>query len=301
MPTTQSRWALAGLALAVAAGCGEQSGASATQVVAKVNGEELTIHQLNYALAATGNPASETAAEAKRAALEQLIAQHLVRQQAMARKLDRLPDVVQAMHAAQGEVLARAYLAQIAAAQPEPSAIEIRNFYAAHPQLFAERRLFDLHELVLAPEAKLAEALREQARARRSMAQIAAWLTSRELPFVESRGKRASEEIPMDFVREVHAMAVGEVRVVEGGGRVNVFRLEAREPAPVGEEAASARIRQLLVNQAVARAVANELELLRKQGHVEYLAELEGAATAKPIAAADPAQRSFHKAVRALR
>jgi EpsD family peptidyl-prolyl cis-trans isomerase len=224
-----------------------------------------------------------------------------MRQQAIAKKLDRSPEVVHGLEAAKSEILARAYLAHIASAQAEPSPTEIRKFYVERPELFADRAVFELHELIAQGGTELVDALRDQVDKRQSMEQLAAWLKSRGVPYSENRGKRASEDIPMGLVRQVHAMAVGDIRLVEGGGRVNVFRLVSRESAPVSEKTASARIRQLLVNQAIERALANELAVLRKQSHVEYLGEFASPPTPKALAATDTTQPSFYKAVRALR
>src|SRR5919201_4014082 len=96
------------LALGVAGGCGKQpESKKATQVAAKVNADEITVHQVNRVLARSQNLAPELAEQAKREILDKLIDQTLARQQALKKKLDRSPGVMQAVEAARSEILAR--------------------------------------------------------------------------------------------------------------------------------------------------------------------------------------------------
>src|SRR5262245_45666707 len=128
-------------------GCSKIEGANtATQVAAKVNDDEITVHQINYLLARIQNIAPEDETRAKREILDRLIDQHLAKQMAVQKKLDRSPNVVQAIEAAKVEILARAYLEQVAAELPKPAPWETKLYYAEHPELFARRRLFDLEQ-----------------------------------------------------------------------------------------------------------------------------------------------------------
>jgi len=63
-------------ALAIAAGCGKSDDKkAATQVAAKVNSDEITVHQINNVLARAPNVTPEVAQRAKREILDKLIDQ----------------------------------------------------------------------------------------------------------------------------------------------------------------------------------------------------------------------------------
>src|SRR6266850_4138110 len=174
------------LAFGVAGGCGKKpEGKIATQVVAKVNDDEITVHEVNYVLARSQNVTSEAAQQAKLAILDKLIDQTLAKQQTIKKRLDRSPGVMQAVEAARSEILARAYLEQIAGVLPKPTAEEVKQYYSAHPELFAQRRIFNLEDIVVLPTEGLATALREQVVKARSLPNIAAWLKSRGAKFTE--------------------------------------------------------------------------------------------------------------------
>jgi len=161
------------VALALVAGCGqkdkeekkaagEEKKAAATQVAAKVNSTEITISQINTALSRNPNIAPEAAERAKREILNRLIDAELAKEEAVAKKLDRSPNVVQALEAAKTEILARAYVEQVAAAQPKPTGEEIKKYFVEHPELFNQRRVFNIEELTVQAQEGLADKLREQ-------------------------------------------------------------------------------------------------------------------------------------------
>lgn len=270
------------LILAVAAGCGKKEEAkSASQVAAKVNADEITVYQVNNVLARARNLTPEAAVKAKSEVLEKLIDQQLARQQAVATKLDRTPQVVQAIEAARSEILARAYLEKLSAALPKPTPEEVKKYYDEHPELFAQRRVYNLEEFVVEPKQGIAAGLREQVAKAGSLQDVAAWLKSQDVKFSANRGVRAAESLPLEMVSRMHTLKDGEIQLVESdGGRMNVFRLVGSQTVPVNEVTAAPRIQQFLFNQKVSKAVAAEMKSLRDKSDIAYLGEFVGGAAA---------------------
>ena len=283
------------LALVVAYGCGkgEEKKAPATQVAAKVNADEITVHQVNYALAKTPNLAPELAERAKKEILNRLIDQQLARQQAIGKKLDRAPGVQQALEAARSEILARAYLEQVAAAQPKPSTEETKKYYAEHPELFAQRRVYSLEEIAFATKDDIAAGLRERAAKARSMQEIAEWLKSRDIRFTANRGVRAAEQIALEVLPKLQVAKDGEIVVIVNGDNHQVIRVTASKTEPVDEAAATPRIEQFLFNRRSREAVDKELRQLKAGAQIEYLGEFAAdASTAEAKAKAEAAAKS---------
>lgn len=270
------------LALALTTGCGKKEDAkAATQVAARVNADEITVHQVNYFLARSQNVTPEVAPQAKREILDRLIDQHLARQKAIENKLDRSPDVMQAIEAAKSEILARAYLEQLAATVPKPASWETHKYYLEHPELFAQRRLFDLEEFTFVAKGDVAAGLREQSSKARSMQEIADWLRSRGVNFVANRGVRAAEQISLENLPKVHAMKGGEIQLIDaGGGRFQVIRVVASKADPVDEATATARIQQFLFNRRSSEVTAKEMKQIKEQAKIEYVGEFAGGASA---------------------
>src|SRR5205085_5897236 len=136
----------AALAATLLAGCGGKKDKPATQTAARVNKEEITVHQINYVLAQQRGLAPDQAASAGKQVLEKLIDQELALQKASEQKIDRDPRVTQQIEAARREIIARAYLEKIGAGAPKPTADEVHAYYENNPALFKERRIYTLQE-----------------------------------------------------------------------------------------------------------------------------------------------------------
>jgi EpsD family peptidyl-prolyl cis-trans isomerase len=251
---------------------------SASQVVAQVNSEDITVHQLNAALARVGDVTPESVARVKREVLQRLVDRQLAVQHALSKKLDRSPAVLQALEGARADILARAYVEEVARSLPKPTAEEVSKFYAEHPQLFAQRRVFVLEEIEAWGEGDLVLGLREAAAKSRSMKEVAAWLKSRDVRFSEFRGVRAAEQVPLEMLPRLQAMKDGESAVVElADARAQWVRVVVAKPAPVDAATAAPRIEQFLFNRRSSEAVDREMQRLKDAATIRYLGEFAAA------------------------
>lgn len=277
------------LAVAPIIGCGKKEEAKvATQVVARVNSEEITVHQVNNVLARTQNITPEITYQTKREILDRLIDQQLARQKAIENELDRSPRVMQAIEAAKSEILARAYLEQVAAAIPKTATWEVQKYYREHPELFAQRRLFNLEELAFAAKGDVVRGVREHLSQARSMQEIVDWLQSQGVKFAVNRGVRAAEQIPLEILPKLQAMKEGQNQLFEAGSdRFQVIRLVAYKAEPIDEASATPLIQQFLLNRRSQELIVKEMKKIKEQAKIEYVGEFaEGAAAAKAEAKA---------------
>lgn len=268
------------LALTAVAGC-ERLDAElpASQVAAQVNSDEITVRQVNAALARATDVTPELAPRARREVLDRLIDRKLAVQEARRRKLDRSPEVLRALEAAREDVLAQALAEDIARGQPKPTAEEVKEYYEGHPELFARRRVFVLEEIGLADANALMAELKDRTAKASSMRDIAAWLRSRGARFTETRRVRAAEQLPLERLPRLHAMKDGEMRLFdEGAGRLQVVRVDVSRPAPVDEATAARRIGQYLFNRRASEAVAGELKRIKGAAKIQYVGEFAVAA-----------------------
>jgi EpsD family peptidyl-prolyl cis-trans isomerase len=275
--------------------CGDKDDKKvATQVAAKVDSEEISVHQINQVLSRTNtNGASPQAVQAMgREVLEKLIDQQLAVDQATDAKLHRSPDVVTQLEAARRDILARAYIQQITSALPKPTIEEAKKYFVEHPQLFSERRIFNVQELLAAPTPGTADQLRAFASAGKSMEEIAAWLKSKDIQFNGGAATRAAEQIPLEMLPKMAAMKDGQVSVTESAQGVTVLRLVSSQAQPVPEAAALPRIEQFLTNQRAGEAVAANIKKLRSEAKIAYMGDFtkpdSAAPAAAPTAAASP-------------
>ncbi|MBV9528633.1 hypothetical protein [Sphingomonas sp.] len=140
-----SRWVVLPLA-ALCAGCHGE--ATEGQVLAIVNGEEITIPELNAEAQARGLVIGNDA-HARQALLHELIDRRLLAQTARREGLDRTPDyILQSRRAAELTLIQQlSEVAGHAARQPTPQ--QVSGFIAANPQAFAQRSVVTVEQMSL--------------------------------------------------------------------------------------------------------------------------------------------------------
>jgi EpsD family peptidyl-prolyl cis-trans isomerase len=253
---------------------------------AKVNGAEISVQQVEGILAKASGVTPENTDRAKAEILDKLIDQQLAVEQALTKKLDTTPTVMQALEAARREVLSRAYLEQVAAAQPKPTAEEARKFYEEHPELFAQRRLYNIQEIAIPGAGPVGDEVTQLVAKGKSMQDIANALKAKKIPFRANAGASAAEQIPLELLQKFHTMKDGETTVIQGSQGILVARVASSKPQPVDETTALPRIEQFIANQRNLEAVAKDIRALREKAKIEKIGDF---AKADPAPALPPA------------
>jgi EpsD family peptidyl-prolyl cis-trans isomerase len=275
----------------------------ATQVAAKVGSEEISVHQINQVLSRSNtNGATPEAVKAmSREVLEKLIDQQLAVDQATEAKLNRTPEVVAQLEAAKRDILARAYIQSLTSALAKPSPEDLKKYYTDHPQLFSERRVFNVQEIVAPAAPGVADDLRAAAASNKPMEQIAAELKAKDIKFSGGSATRAAEQIPLEVLPKVHALKDGQTTVFETPQSITLLHLVASQNAPVLEAAALPRIEQFLANQRAGEAVAARLKALRASTTVTYLGDFAGSEANVPVAPVVKASTAIENGVAGLK
>ena len=148
--------------------------------------------------------------QARREVLEKLIEQQLAIEQMREKKLDKSPEVLRAIDAASREILARAFRDQVIAALPKAGAQDANAYYAAHPQLFAQRRIYNLQEIIMPAQGVPVDKLRDIAN-EKSIDDIANWLKQKNIRFSGSATTRTAEQLPLNMLPKLHELKMARV------------------------------------------------------------------------------------------
>lgn len=288
------RWIHAASLAAVAgavllAGCGEKKDKGASQTAAKVNKDEVTVHQINFVLQQQRNLRPEQADTAAKQILERLIDQQLALQKAEEGKLDRDPRVMQQLEAARREVIARAYIEKVGEAAPKPSPEEIKKYYDEKPALFRERRVYSIQEIAIEARPEQVEELRAKLTAAKNINEFVEFLKGAGYRFGGNQAVRAAEQLPFNTLEAMAKMKDGQAMVVPTPQGVQVVVLAGSRAQPVTEEQARPAIEQFLLNERKRKLVEEDIKAMRAAAKIEYVGKFgEGAASA-PAGAALPA------------
>ncbi|MDE2368737.1 MAG: EpsD family peptidyl-prolyl cis-trans isomerase [Burkholderiales bacterium] len=279
----RGRLTLAAVALAsttlMLAACGDKKDPAATQTAARVNKDEITVHQINFMLQQQRGLRQDQAEAASHQILERLIDQDLAVQKADDQKLDRDPRVVQQLEAARREVLARAYLEKVGEGAAKPTQQEIQKYYEDKPALFSDRRIYNLQEISIEARPDQIPQLRERLTTSKNVADFIEYLKSQNIKFAGNQAVRAAEQLPMASLDAIARMKDGQAMVTDTPTGVQVLLLAGSRSQPVSIDQAKPAIEQYLLNERKRKLIEDEMKSLRAAAKIEYVGRFAPAAS----------------------
>jgi EpsD family peptidyl-prolyl cis-trans isomerase len=265
------------LTLALSA-CSEkklESTASA-QVVAKVNGSDLSARQLEFGLKGLQENSLEITPAIRKATLDRLIEREVLVQDAIAKKVDRDPAYLSQLEAAQRELLVRHHLQKLVASVQSPSSEAVNKFYTEHPDLFKDRMIYQFTELVIPRVPPNWSDIEKTIRATKTIPQVLEGLRKRGInPPVSQNVVRTAEELPQENLKEFALLKDGEIVVYANPTGVTVAQIVGRRPVPLDEAQAKSSITKFLVNRSQGEVVQAEVKRLMGSAKVSYEGEFK--------------------------
>lgn len=286
--------AAAAVALASCGSKDEEAGKKG-QVVASVNGEELTIHQLNARLQGVQMPPGVDPKVVQRQALDTLIDEEVLVQKATEANMDRDPQVMQRLDQARRGVLAQSYLQREIGTIAPPAADAVRKFYNDNPGLFSDRRRYALAEIAARPtNAAAGKAYQDYFNGEgSSLAGLMARLKADKVQGAAGTSVRNAEDLPLQIVPVFAKMKVGDKAFYQTGPVLHFIEVRNIQDSPIDFERAKPRIDAFLRQQTQAKAIRDKVAALKKGAKIEYKSDFAAAAT--PATAA-PATKAAEKA-----
>ena len=239
------------------------------QALASVNGEEITILQLNEEMQRAGVPAAQQQVASKQL-LQALIDRELLESEAAKEKIDRDPKVMQAIERARSLIIAQAYMQKAVGDTGRPTQTEIEEYFNQHPQFFANRRQFAMNQLVL-PASAVTPELRAAADKARSLEEVAAFLDARKVAFGRAQVTRSTADLKPELASKLLSMPKGQLFLVQEGQRAMLIAIDAVRDAPVALDIAAPQIAQYLANRKNKELAQAEIQRLRATAKIDYL------------------------------
>ncbi|MDR1661699.1 MAG: EpsD family peptidyl-prolyl cis-trans isomerase [Azoarcus sp.] len=278
---------VAALLAGALSGCGakEDVGKSASQVAVKVNKEEISVHQINDLLSRGGEIPPDQIKNATAAALERLISQELLLQQAKERKLDRDPRVMQLIEFSRREILARAYSEQLISGTSRPVEAQINAFYDENSALFAKRRIYNLQEINITASPEQFEDIRARLQSGGNLQQIMDWLKGKGIQFSANVATKAAEQLHSELLKNLANLNPGQAFASRTPSGAVLISVGGVRDEPIDRIKARPFIENILLNQARSERMKEEIKRLREAAVIEYVGDF-----APPTAEAAPAQ-----------
>lgn len=285
----QQRLLSAGVILLTVAGlaaCGGDKAKKTGQALASVNGQEITALQLNEELQRAGVPAAQQEAASKQL-LEALIDRQVIENVAVKEKIDRDPKVMQAIERAKALIISQAYMQKKLSGVARPTKAEVADYFNKHPELFSNRKQFDMRQLLIASK-DMNDALKQVIDKSKSLEEVAAWMDSNKVGFARGQVSRTSTDLAPELGAKLQGMPKGQLFIINEGERSMLMTIVDVKDVPVTQAVAAPQIEQYLINTRTKDAAKQEMDRLRAAAKIEYLnqAAASGSASASASSAA---------------
>lgn len=259
------------LSLLVITGCGDQSGSGTSmKAAAQVNGQAIAALQIEHEMKKLGEvPADQQQTLANRL-LGNLVDQEILAQQAIRSKLDASDELKMKIEAVRRQLLAEAQIAALTKDIPAPGDAEIKAYYDQHPELFANRRIYQLQELVIGSTQENQEKVQGLIAEAKHPKALVESLKAASIPVAGRQSVKGAEELPSELLARLKDMNPGQSLTLGKAGKLTVLILAGIEARPVTEAMARDMITRYLTNAKKREKVEAELATLRTQAKIEY-------------------------------
>lgn len=256
--------ALASLALMLSACQKKAEG----QVVAVVNGEEITLTELNAEIAEMNLPASADKNMVRSRVLQRMVDRRLLVQAAKEAGLDRDPAYLTQERRMQEQLLVSMYgkKAMDTIKVPDPASLD--RFISTHPGAFSGRKRFALDQLVIdvPSDPKRLKSLEDA----HSLDEVAARLTSMGITFAKGKGTLDSATVNPDILKRIEALPAGEPFIVPQGNKLLINVITGAQPVTLSNEQARQVAAQAMRNEELGKIGESRLKEAKAKAKIEY-------------------------------
>jgi EpsD family peptidyl-prolyl cis-trans isomerase len=250
--------------------CCGQSGTDNSQVAARVNADEISVHQLTMAL--SKYVGKEGTGADRDAMLERLIDRQMAVQQAREKQLDRRPDVMLRLEEARRDILAAAFADEVASKSLPPDDHAILAYYFDHPGLFANRKVYHVREITVPSNSPLLQDTLSRLERKEPPVSILDWIHRQSGGFADQSAIRSAEQLPVEIVDRFSSLKPGDIISFRLPQTLVIYQYLSAEAAPISRDAAVPAIKTLLKNQKETALFKEELARLKKTAKIEHSA-----------------------------
>ena len=284
---------LGGALLAMVAGCSDKQAAPEGQVVATLNGTDITRPELQAELGAP-LPEGDAGAPQRNAVLDALIKRKLLAGYAAEQKIDKAPGFVLAQRRASESILAEEALRKAtSSASSGGYTTTAENYLARNPQVFNERAVILVDQLQFRPDVK--PELGKQITAAKTLDAAQALLAAARSPYFRTWATIDTATLSTDQARRMVALGGEKLFLAPSPAGMTLNRIERVRPVPREPEMAQGLAVRTVNQQEAARQAKSLLDTLRAKAKITYAkgfappAEPKSPPVSGPVPAGQPA------------
>ncbi len=257
------------------ASSGPTSPTTQLPIVAIVNGEPITLSQLNAASvgALQGTPDPRMATSIKTRILSLLIDQLIVTQSAEKSPIAKSPELAQAIERFRRETLFNLYLNKEIGTLPVVNSRNVDAYINDHPEFFADRKTYHYIQLLIEPGTTSSIPNIEEVIKSESLPGLIAWLKSNKIPNQRDLFWRGSEQIDPNVRSVLNNLKDGDIRVqlTPDAKAILVIQKQGTYSDPILAEDARSGIAQRIEQDYRNQAAKAVVDSLRAKSNIQYI------------------------------
>jgi len=238
------------------------------QVAAVVNGEEITLQEINAELGSTPIPEGIDKKVVQQAALQRIVERRLLAQAARDDELDKTPDYLLRERQLRDALLVQLMGQRAERALKVPGQQEIDKFIAENPVMFGERKILAVDRIQFAMPKNLDQlkSLEDD----HSMEAVAGRLKQMGIEFNRDATQIDSAALGQQRLQQIRALPAGEPFVIPENGIVTVGVVTGERAEPVPAANARPLAVQALRNKQLSETIEQRLKQSRTNAEIEY-------------------------------
>lgn len=262
-------------------------GKATGQVVATVDGEEITTLQLRAELGNFASRDPEVMKAAQQQALQRIILRKLLAAKAREEKLDKGTDYTLQVERGQETLLAQLYQRKLATKAAAPTKADADSFVTNNPQRFAQRKVLFVDQVIAAPNKIQPERLRPL----KTLGEVKTLLDSEGVAYQTNAVVLDTLSADPRLVQGIANLPPGEIFVIPQGGAVLFNYVSDSRSVPFTGDMATSYAMNALRQQKAGELVTKQVTDMRKaaESKIVYNAAFKPPPPKKAPAKAAPA------------
>ena len=238
------------------------------QVVAVVNGEEVTQAELNEEISQLPNTVVGDAEEIRRQVLQRIVDRRLMAQVAREERFDREPEFLIRERRLEEALLVQMFSQRLGESVQVPSGAEVDKYLSDNPGKFSERAAYLVDQIVFDfPED---EQVLKALEADQTLAEVEQTLERFDVEYARGTNSLDTAVVPTPVLDQIIALPAGEPFVLPVQGRVTVNVITQRQPVPTTEEEAAPLAAQQMRNESLQDLLRSRLEEAKTKAEIVY-------------------------------
>ncbi len=247
------------------AGCEKEA---TGQVAAVVNGEEITLQEINAMLAEANIPSGADNKAIQQQALQQIVDKRLLAQVAREDGIDQDPVYLIKQRQLNEALLIQMYGQKTGSTLKVPDKSAIDNYVKTHPFSFANRKIYNVDQISFPVPADISS-LKSLEKAN-TLPEVAAILDSMKIKYQRGTTQMDSAQVPAAMMAQIASLAPGEPFVVPSAAVVTANVITGSQSVPIDESQMASQIVDSIRKEELSEILKKRLEAAKSKAEITY-------------------------------